>query len=113
MSQKLQLLLAQNGQGKGNSVLADQAAVDAMRKAFDSVDIDGQIVIGEGERDKAPMLFIGEKVGQLTPQAPQVDIAVDPLEGTSICAKGRIWRSFSACCGSAWTFFACSRYLYG
>lgn len=73
--------------GKGDSILADQAAVDAMRKAFDSVDIDGQIVIGEGERDKAPMLFIGEKVGNSTPQAPQVDIAVDPLEGTSICAK--------------------------
>ena len=73
--------------GRGNPILADQAAVDAMRKAFNSVDIDGQIVIGEGERDQAPMLFIGEKVGRSTSQAPQVDIAVDPLEGTSICAK--------------------------
>ena len=52
--------------GRGNPTLADQAAVDAMRKAFNSVDIDGQVVIGEGERDQAPMLFIGEKVGQST-----------------------------------------------
>ena len=73
--------------GKGDSIAADQAAVDAMRKAFNRVDIDGEIVIGEGERDKAPMLFIGEKVGSLTSGCPQVDIALDPLEGTSICAK--------------------------
>ena len=58
-----------------------------MRKAFNRVDIDGEVVIGEGERDEAPMLFIGEKVGKSTKNAPQVDIALDPLEGTSICAK--------------------------
>ena len=73
--------------GKGDSIAADQAAVDAMRKAFNRVDIDGEVVIGEGERDKAPMLFIGEKVGKSTDQSPQIDIALDPLEGTSICAK--------------------------
>lgn len=73
--------------GKGDSIAADQAAVDAMRKAFNHVDIDGVIVIGEGERDKAPMLFIGEKVGKSTDHSQQVDIALDPLEGTSICAK--------------------------
>ena len=73
--------------GKGDSIAADQAAVDAMRKAFNRVDIDGEVVIGEGERDEAPMLFIGEKVGKSTKNAPQVDIALDPLEGTSICAK--------------------------
>ena len=73
--------------GKGDPIAADQAAVDAMRKAFNCVNIDGVIVIGEGERDKAPMLFIGEKVGKSTDHSQQVDIALDPLEGTSICAK--------------------------
>ena len=72
--------------GKGNEDIADQAAVDAMRKAFDSVDIKGTIVIGEGERDEAPMLFIGEEVG--TGNGPAVDIALDPLEGTTITARG-------------------------
>jgi fructose-1,6-bisphosphatase class II len=74
--------------GKGDNKSADQAAVDAMRKAFDSVRIDGTVVIGEGERDEAPMLYIGERVGTKTEDAPQVDIALDPLEGTSICAFG-------------------------
>ncbi len=73
--------------GRGDSVQADQVAVNAMREAFNSVDIDGVIVIGEGERDQAPMLFIGEKVGQRKKGSPQLDIAVDPLEGTSICAN--------------------------
>ena len=73
--------------GRGDSVQADQVAVNAMRDAFNSVDIDGVIVIGEGERDQAPMLFIGEKVGQRKKGSPQLDIAVDPLEGTSICAN--------------------------
>jgi fructose-1,6-bisphosphatase II len=63
----------------------DQAAVDAMRKAFDALAIDGTVVIGEGERDEAPMLYIGEKVGC---GGPKVDIALDPLEGTTICATG-------------------------
>ncbi|WP_298284569.1 class II fructose-bisphosphatase [Acidocella sp.] len=71
--------------GKGKKNDADGAAVEAMRKAFDTVAIDGTVVIGEGEMDEAPMLYIGEKVGC---GGPQMDIAVDPLEGTSICAKG-------------------------
>ena len=75
--------------GRGDAMAADQAATNAMRKAFDSVDIDGVVVIGEGERDEAPMLFIGEKVGQRKEHSPQVDIAVDPLEGTNLCAKGQ------------------------
>jgi fructose-1,6-bisphosphatase class II len=76
--------------GRGDSDAADQAAVDAMRKAFDSLDIAGTIVIGEGERDEAPMLYIGEKVGSAREGAPAVDIALDPLEGTSLCANGGV-----------------------
>ncbi|MBK7963598.1 MAG: class II fructose-bisphosphatase [Bdellovibrionales bacterium] len=75
--------------GRGDEKEADRAAVDAMRKAFDSVRIDGTVVIGE-ERDEAPMLYIGEKVGQRTEDAPAVDIALDPLEGTTICATGGV-----------------------
>lgn len=71
--------------GRGDEKKADQAAVDAMRKAFDLLPIQGKIVIGEGERDEAPMLFIGEKVGMH--QGPEIDIAVDPLEGTTLTAK--------------------------
>ncbi len=76
--------------GRGDEKAADQAAVDAMRKAFDSVNIDGTVVIGEGERDEAPMLYIGEKVGRKGPDSPQIDIALDPLEGTTICAVGGV-----------------------
>lgn len=76
--------------GRGDEKAADQAAVDAMRRAFDSVDIDGTVVIGEGERDEAPMLFIGEGVGKKLEGAPKVDIALDPLEGTSLCATGGV-----------------------
>lgn len=72
--------------GKGNKMAADEAATNAMRRALGSMDINGTVVIGEGEMDEAPMLFIGEKVGNGTSQ--EVDIAVDPLEGTNICAKG-------------------------
>ncbi|KPF87763.1 fructose 1,6-bisphosphatase [alpha proteobacterium AAP38] len=72
--------------GRGDEKAADQAAVDAMRKALNSLSIDGTVVIGEGERDEAPMLYIGEKVG--TGNGPKIDIALDPLEGTTICAKG-------------------------
>lgn len=73
--------------GCGDRHEADQAAVSAMRKAMDLCDIDGTIVIGEGERDEAPMLYIGERVGH--PDSPhKVDIAVDPLEGTNLCATG-------------------------
>jgi len=72
--------------GKGDEKAADAAAVEAMRKAFNKVDFDGTVVIGEGERDEAPMLYIGEKVG--TGKGPKIDIALDPLEGTTITAKG-------------------------
>ena len=71
--------------GRGDEKIADQAAVDAMRTSLNAMTIDGTVVIGEGERDEAPMLYIGEKVGQ---GGPKVDIALDPLEGTTITAKG-------------------------
>ena len=71
--------------GRGDEMRADQAAVDAMRNALNDLDIDGEIVIGEGERDEAPMLYIGEKVG--SGKGPKVDIALDPLEGTTLTAK--------------------------
>ena len=78
--------------GFGDGHKADEAAVEAMRKTMDQVEMDGTIVIGEGERDEAPMLYIGEKVGLAThaPKSlfPSVDIAVDPLEGTNLCATG-------------------------
>jgi fructose-1,6-bisphosphatase II len=77
--------------GQGDRHGSDQVAVESMRKVLDDVPIDGTIVIGEGERDEAPMLFIGEKVGQATrgqQNLPAVDIAVDPLEGTNLCATG-------------------------
>ncbi len=76
--------------GRGDEKSADRAAVDAMRKAFDSVLMDGTVVIGEGERDEAPMLYIGEKVGRGGSDLPEIDIALDPLEGTTICAKGGV-----------------------
>lgn len=71
--------------GRGDEKAADAAAVEAMREALNGLDMNGTVVIGEGERDEAPMLFIGEKVG--TGQGPAIDIALDPLEGTTICAK--------------------------
>jgi fructose-1,6-bisphosphatase II len=81
--------------GQGDRTKADRAAVEAMRRELDTIPIDGRIVIGEGERDEAPMLFIGEEVGLANlPNgrsglgAPQIDIAVDPLEGTNLCATG-------------------------
>jgi fructose-1,6-bisphosphatase II len=82
--------------GQGDRHKSDQVAVEAMRRTMDSVPIDGTIVIGEGERDEAPMLYIGERVGMAhmldrhgaSDQLPQVDIAVDPLEGTNLCATG-------------------------
>ena len=72
--------------GQGDEKAADQAAVDAMRSALNTLEMDGTVVIGEGERDEAPMLYIGEKVG--TGAGPKIDIALDPLEGTTITAKG-------------------------
>ena len=74
--------------GRGDEHLADQAAVDGMRKMFDTLSIDGVVVIGEGERDKAPMLYIGEQIGKATEDSIKVDIAVDPLDGTTAVAKG-------------------------
>ncbi|TNF26694.1 MAG: class II fructose-bisphosphatase [Deltaproteobacteria bacterium] len=74
--------------GRGDKEAADAAAVEAMRAEFRHVDIDGRVVIGEGEIDEAPMLYIGERVGSGAPNLPQVDIAVDPLEGTTITAAG-------------------------
>ena len=78
-------LAASRLMGRGDEKAADQAAVDAMRRALNSLAIDGTVVIGEGERDEAPMLYIGEKVGA---GGPKIDIALDPLEGTTITAKG-------------------------
>src|SRR6202047_4307781 len=83
--------------GNGDRHKSDQVAVEAMRKVLDTVPIDGTIVIGEGERDEAPMLYIGEKVGMVHGEGlsgpksvrfTEVDIAVDPLEGTNLCATG-------------------------
>lgn len=71
--------------GRGDNIAADQSAVDAMRRVLNSIQIDGTVVIGEGERDEAPMLYIGEKVGK---GGPKVDIALDPLEGTNLCSAG-------------------------
>lgn len=72
--------------GKGDKMSADEAATDAMRRTLESIDLNGTVVIGEGEMDEAPMLYIGEQVG--SGRGQEVDIAVDPLEGTNICAKG-------------------------
>src|SRR5689334_15884655 len=74
--------------GMGDANLADQAAVESMRRCLDTLAIEGTIVIGEGERDEAPMLYIGERVGAGTSNGMTVDIAVDPLEGTNLCATG-------------------------
>jgi fructose-1,6-bisphosphatase class II len=72
--------------GRGDEKAADHAAVEAMRKMMNSIQFDGRVVIGEGERDEAPMLYIGEKVGK--GGGPKLDLALDPLEGTTICARG-------------------------
>src|SRR5579885_673461 len=89
--------------GHGKDKASDQAAVDAMRRELNKLPIDGTVVIGEGEIDEAPMLFIGEKVGNK--HGPKVDIAVDPLEGTTLCARTcpapsppSPWRMPARCC---------------
>ena len=82
---ELTALAASRLMGRGDEKAADQAAVNAMREALNSLAIDGRVVIGEGERDEAPMLYIGEEVGS---GGPNIDIALDPLEGTTITAKG-------------------------
>ena len=84
-------LAASRLMGRGDEKAADQAAVDAMRQALNALDIDGTVVIGEGERDEAPMLYIGEKVG--TGAGPKIDIALDPLEGTTHHRQGRAQRA--------------------
>lgn len=81
-------LVSSKFMGRGDKNGADGAAVEAMRKAFESVKINGEVVIGEGELDEAPMLYIGEKVGMNTKDSMEVDIAVDPLDGTTLIAKG-------------------------
>lgn len=80
-------LAAGRWMGRGNKVAADQAAVDAMRLVLNTIEMDGVIVIGEGEKDAAPMLYNGERLG--TGNSPQVDIAVDPIDGTTLTATGR------------------------
>ena len=104
-------LAASSCMGRGDEKAADQAAVDAMRTALNSLAIEGTVVIGEGERDEAPMLYIGEKVG--TGGGPKIDIALDPLEGTTITAKGvpnslAVHRD-----GRAWRLPECARRLHG
>ncbi|WP_427337872.1 class II fructose-bisphosphatase [Caloranaerobacter sp. DY30410] len=74
--------------GRGDKIIADQSAVNGMRKMFDTINIDGVVVIGEGEMDEAPMLYIGERIGKAQEGCPKVDIAVDPLDGTTAVAKG-------------------------
>src|SRR5690606_32997186 len=74
--------------GRGDKNMADQAAVNGMRRMFDTLTIDGVVVIGEGEMDEAPMLYIGEQIGKATENSIKVDIAVDPLDGTNAVAKG-------------------------
>lgn len=81
-------LVSSQFMGRGDKNGADGAAVEAMRRAFETVKIDGEVVIGEGELDEAPMLYIGEKVGMATEDSMKVDIAVDPLDGTTLIAKG-------------------------
>nr|WP_256372443.1 class II fructose-bisphosphatase [Romboutsia sp. CE17] len=81
-------LVSSKFMGRGDKNGADGAAVEAMRRAFESIKINGEVVIGEGELDEAPMLYIGEKVGLQTEDCKEVDIAVDPLEGTTLIAKG-------------------------
>ncbi len=79
-------LASARAMGRGDERMADQLAVDAMRTALNQIDMDAVVVIGEGERDDAPMLYVGERVG--TGTGPRVEVAVDPLEGTTICASG-------------------------
>ncbi len=96
--------------GKNDKIAADQAAVDNMRNEFNKIDMDGKIVIGEGEMDEAPMLFIGEKVG--TKKGQKIDLAVDPLEGTNFVAKN-LPNSFSVLAASEQNnlFFAPDTYM--
>ena len=97
--------------GHGKDKASDQAAVDAMRRELNKLPIDGTVVIGEGEIDEAPMLFIGEKVG--TKMGPKVDIAVDPLEGTTLCAKNMPGAIATIAMANDGTLVARARLLHG
>ncbi len=99
--------------GKGNKELVDQSAVDAIRHALDGVDMNGVVVIGEGEKDEAPMLYIGEQVGNGMP--PEVDVAVDPVDGTRLLALGLPGASGSGSNSRTWNdvFSTSRRLLYG
>ncbi len=102
--------------GQGDRPLSDQMATESMRKTMDTVPMHGTIVIGEGERDDAPMLYIGEQVGGPYPDGrnvPHVDIAVDPLEGTNLCATGAPGVDHRSCCFGKRRPVARSRLLYG
>ncbi len=79
-------IAASRWMGRGDKEAADQAAVDAMRFALSSIDMDGTVIIGEGEKDEAPMLYIGEKIGNGLP--PKTDVAVDPIDGTRLTSLG-------------------------
>ena len=96
--------------GRGAKDAADQLAVDGMRQTFDTVPISGTVVIGEGEIDEAPMLYIGERVGA---GGEEVDIAVDPIEGTNLIAKGQNGAIAVLAIAPKGGFIACSRYVYG
>ena len=98
--------------GHGDEKAADQAAVDAMRQALNVLEIDGTVVIGEGERDEAPMLYIGEKVGT-GQRSAKIDIALDPLEGTTITATGSAECDFLYRDGTARLLPQCARHLHG
>jgi fructose-1,6-bisphosphatase II len=87
--------------GRGEKDQADAAATEAMRRTMDEIEFAGRIVIGEGERDEAPMLFIGEEVGRHEPEAESIDIAVDPLEGTNLVAHGQAGAITVLCAGEA------------
>ena len=97
--------------GRGDEKAADQAAVDAMRSGLNALDIAGTVVIGEGERDEAPMLYIGEAVG--TGKGPSLDVALDPLEGTTICATGGPNALAVLAMAEKGGFLAAPRHLHG
>ena len=96
--------------GKGQKNLADQSATEAMRTLFDTIPMDGKVVIGEGEIDEAPMLYIGEELG--TKDGPLLDIAVDPLEGTTIVAEGGM-NAMTVLAVADRGNLPCTRYVYG
>ena len=85
--------------GRGDEKAADQMAVDSMRMGFDSIKMNGRVVIGEGERDEAPMLYIGEEVGTRQAGDPEIDIALRPLRRNNYMRYRRAWSSVCYCCG--------------